>query len=262
MKFATILSAGLLSFAKLIAADSEEFYLLTIRSGSVLQYASVVNEDGTLYFGSGTTLQGVITDAGLLKTVNDTFISVETDGSLSVGDESSATSGFSIVNGYLSYDGSDGFYGVPQGSEYLVSVVSSDSALGVGISARSSSGSVVPDFSGSSSSSSSGSNITSIVSTGSSSLANTTSIEPSTAFSSSTVTKAPITNSTSTVFSSSETTVLSTLTTCTGASCNTTSTSNSTSNSTSSSTSSSANGADKLGVGIGAGVLAAVALLV
>ena len=149
MKFSTTVSIALLALAKLIVADSESFGLVVIRSGSPLQYAGVYSEDGKLYFGSsGNGLSAVVTDAGKLKLSDDTYAVVSSDGSVVQGSESDATSGFSVSNGYLAYNGVDGFNAISSGSTYIVSTKSSGSNdLGVAIRATSSSGSTIPDFS-------------------------------------------------------------------------------------------------------------------
>ena len=129
--------------------QSESFGLVVIRSGSPLQYAGVYSEDGKLYFGSsGNGLSAVVTDAGKLKLSDDTYAVVSSDGSVVQGSESDATSGFSVSNGYLAYNGVDGFNAISSGSTYIVSTKSSGSNdLGVAIRATSSSGSTIPDFS-------------------------------------------------------------------------------------------------------------------
>lgn len=149
MKFSTTFSIALLALAKLIVADSESFGLVVIRSGSPLQYAGVYSEDGKLYFGSnGNGLSAVVTDAGKLKLSDDTYAVVSSDGSVVQGSESDATSGFSVSNGYLAYNGVDGFNAISSGSTYIVSTKSSGSNdLGVAVRATSSSGSTIPDFS-------------------------------------------------------------------------------------------------------------------
>lgn len=157
MRFSTAFSVALLSFAKLIVADSEQFGLVTIRSGSALQYAGVYSKDGALYFGSGDSLSGVITDDGKLKFTDNTYAVVGDDGYLTASsDESTASTGFSIKSGYLAYADKNGFYGVLEDSSYKVATKSESSdSLPVAISARGSDGQVVPDFSADGSSSSS-----------------------------------------------------------------------------------------------------------
>ncbi|QEU61967.1 Cwp1 [Kluyveromyces lactis] len=157
MRFSTVFSVALLSLAKLIVADSEQFGLVTIRSGSALQYAGVYNKDGALYFGSGDSLSGVITDDGKLKFTDNTYAVVGDDGYLTASsDESTASTGFSIKSGYLAYADKNGFYGVLEDSSYKVATKSESSdSLPVAISARGSDGQTVPDFSADGSSSSS-----------------------------------------------------------------------------------------------------------
>lgn len=227
MKFTSAFSIALLSLAKLALADSETFGLLTIKSGSNLQYASVFLQDGKLHFGSETTLSGVITDDGKLKFADGTFAIINKDSTISVGDESQGSAGFSIESGYLAHEGTNGFYALQDGSSYLVTVESGNGATGVGISARSTNGDVVPDF--------------------------PTADDNTTTNNGTTTTEAPFTNTTT--LTDSQTT-LSTLTSCSDNACNYTSTTESRSFFTE-------NGANHFGsAGVGAGLLAAAALLI
>ena len=181
MKFSTTVSIALLALAKLIVADSESFGLVVIRSGSPLQYAGVYSEDGKLYFGSnGNGLSAVVTGAGKLKLSDNTYAVVSSDGSVVQGSESDATSGFSVSNGYLAYNGVDGFNAISSGSTYIVSTKSSGSNdLGVAIRATSSSGSTIPDFSPEDSSSTSASASASASTSASASASATTTVAPS-----------------------------------------------------------------------------------
>lgn len=158
MKISKNIAFVLLALSKLIVADSETFGLLTIRSGSDLQYASVYSNDGKLMLGSSSdSLSGTVTDAGKLKLSDDTYAVVDSDGSLIEGSESDASSGFSIEDGYLAYNNVDGFQAIQNGSSYVFSTSSVDGSTGVAIKAVSSGGSSVPDFSPSSTSESSSS---------------------------------------------------------------------------------------------------------
>ncbi|AJS53409.1 Cwp1p [Saccharomyces cerevisiae YJM1450] len=156
MKFSTALSVALFALAKMVIADSEEFGLVSIRSGSDLQYLSVYSDNGTLKLGSGSgSFEATITDDGKLKFDDDKYAVVNEDGSFKEGSESDAATGFSIKDGHLNYKSSSGFYAIKDGSSYIFSSKQSDDATGVAIRPTSKSGSVAADFSPSDSSSSS-----------------------------------------------------------------------------------------------------------
>ena len=111
MKFSTALSVALFALAKMVIADSEEFGLVSIRSGSDLQYLSVYSDNGTLKLGSGSgSFEATITDDGKLKFDDDKYAVVNEDGSFKEGSESDAATGFSIKDGHLNYKSSSGFY--------------------------------------------------------------------------------------------------------------------------------------------------------
>ncbi|CAD6633114.1 XXYS1_4_G0006630.mRNA.1.CDS.1 [Saccharomyces cerevisiae] len=156
MKFSTALSVALFALAKMVIADSEEFGLVSIRSGSDLQYLSVYSDNGTLKLGSGSgSFEATITDDGKLKFDDDKYAVVNEDGSFKEGSESDAATGFSIKDGHLNYKSSSGFYAIKDGSSYIFSSKQSDDATGIAIRPTSKSGSVATDFSPSDSSSSS-----------------------------------------------------------------------------------------------------------
>lgn len=179
MKFTSAFTVTLLALAKLIVADSESFGLVSIRSGSNLQYASVYVNNDKLYVGSSSdALSAVVTDAGKLKfNGNDsTFAVVNSDGTISEGSEADATDKFSIKDGHLVYNNVDGFYAIPDGSSYIFSTQSGDNSVGIAIRATASSGQTVPDFSPSGSDSSSSSEASS--STSSEVSSGTTTVAP------------------------------------------------------------------------------------
>lgn len=184
MKFTTAFTAALLACAKLIAADSEKFGFLVIRSGSSLQYASAYAEDSKLYLGSSSSsLSAVITDDGKLKLSDGTYAVVGSDGAVTEGSESEASDKFSVSDGYLVYDGKNGFVAVPSGSSYLLTTESTDSSsIGVAIRPTAeNSGSAIPDFSPSGSGSSSSASQTTLESSSAaatSQAANTTTAAP------------------------------------------------------------------------------------
>ncbi|CAI4034669.1 hypothetical protein SMKI_11G1180 [Saccharomyces mikatae IFO 1815] len=158
MKFSTALSVALFALAKVIVADSEEFGLVSIRSGSDLQYLGVYSDNGTLKLGSSSnSLDATITDDGKLKFNDDKYAVVNEDGSFKEGSESDAAIGFSIKDGHLNYKSSSGFYAIKKDSSYIFSSKQSDDATGIAIRPTSNTGSVAPDFTPNDSASSSSS---------------------------------------------------------------------------------------------------------
>lgn len=148
MRYTATCTLTLSALLKLITAKSEEFGLVAIRSGSALQYAGVYAKNGTLYFGyqGNSSLSAVVTDCGLLQLSDDSFATVSNTGILDEGDQYNASSGFSIMGGHLIYNGMDGFYAIPEETNYLVSVDGTDSAIGVAIRAQGTSGQPVADY--------------------------------------------------------------------------------------------------------------------
>jgi len=144
-----------LALVQKVLADSQSFGIISIHSGSALQYASLFSKDGTLVLGSN---QGqftmIVTDDSKLKLSDNTFAVVQTDGTIKEGSESDATTGFAITQGRLTLDGSSGFYGIEGTGSYTLSTKSADGATGVAlrtVDTTSPTGAVVSDFAGSSS---------------------------------------------------------------------------------------------------------------
>lgn len=123
-------AAALLGSLSAVKADSEEFGLISIRSGSALQYASVLintdNESDGYYpinVGSDSDMnwEYVITDEGHLV-ANDTYywaIIPNSDGQYgATKDSSKAVNGFSIADGNLASSKDYSFEAVPDGSSW------------------------------------------------------------------------------------------------------------------------------------------------
>lgn len=148
MRYTATCTLTLSAILKLISAKSEEFGLVAIRSGSALQYAGVYAKNGTLYFGyqGNSSLSAVVTDCGLLQLSDNSFATVSNGGILNEGDQFNASSGFSIAGGHLIYNGLDGFYAIPEDTNYLVSVEGTGNAIGVAIRAQGTSGQPVADY--------------------------------------------------------------------------------------------------------------------
>lgn len=83
MQFTTLALTALASVQSAFAiSGSQEFGLLSIASGSDLQYASIVAKGNDLYFGSGSdALTANVTDCGFLQFKDGSYAYVESDGS-------------------------------------------------------------------------------------------------------------------------------------------------------------------------------------
>lgn len=112
---------ALTSLALFALADSVEFGLITIRSGSAYQYSSVFPKDGELYVGSSdVSYKYVVTDAGELKVVNDgSFATVTSNGHIEIGSDAGSTK-FFVKDGYLQYDTTSTGFSVEDSSRQLL----------------------------------------------------------------------------------------------------------------------------------------------
>ncbi|AQZ09830.1 (ZYRO0G19734g) [Zygosaccharomyces parabailii] len=146
MHFFTILALFLAS--RPVLADSEKFDLLTIRSGSPLQYASVYSMRGCLYLGHGNaTLSAVVTDCGFLRFDNGKYAVISRRGLIKEGTKQDATGTFAIRNGHLTIFNSETFQAIPKGENFLFSTKATSKSLSVVIRAQSiSKGYAVPNF--------------------------------------------------------------------------------------------------------------------
>lgn len=154
MKLSSIISASILAFSSLVNADSEDFGLIAIRSGSDLQYAGIFSQNGTLYFGhvGNSSLSGRINDCGQLVLADNSSVVINNDGSLEESDDlKKATDGFAIQDGHLLYkQDNDEFFAVPQAHDSSIYLVSTkrngNESLSVVIRAQGYSGDVAHDF--------------------------------------------------------------------------------------------------------------------
>ncbi|AQZ16226.1 (ZYRO0G19734g) [Zygosaccharomyces parabailii] len=146
MHFFTMLVLFLAS--RPISADSEKFDLLTIRSGSPLQYASVYSMRGCLYLGHGNvTLSAIVTDCGLLRFDNGKYAVISSRGLIKEGTKQEATGTFSIRHGHLTVFNSETFQAIPKGEKFLFSTKATSKSLSVVIRAQSIfKGYAVPNF--------------------------------------------------------------------------------------------------------------------
>ncbi|KAG0665798.1 hypothetical protein C6P45_000338 [Maudiozyma exigua] len=159
MQFSKLTSIALLALIQKVLADSQSFGVISIHSGSALQYASLYAKDGTLVLGSyQDPFTMVVTDDSKLKFSDNKYAVVQTDGTIKEGSETDASTGFAISEGRLTYGGSSGFYGIEGQGAYTLSTKTADGATGVAlrtVDTTSSTGAVVADFSGNASGSSS-----------------------------------------------------------------------------------------------------------
>ena len=158
MQFSKLTSIALLALIQKVLADSQTFGIISIHSGSALQYASLYAKDGTLVLGSNQNqFTMVVTDDSKLKFGDNQYAVVQTDGTIKEGSEADASTGFAIAKGRLTYGGSDGFYGIEGTGAYTLSTKTADGATGVAlrtVDTTSPTGAVVNDFAGASSGSS------------------------------------------------------------------------------------------------------------
>lgn len=180
----TLISLG---FASLVAADSEAFGLLIIRSGAPLQNSAVGVKDG-LFKVSSPSPSVTVTDDGKLKTESGEYAVVDpTTFKVTSGDESKASGCFAVQKGYLVYNGHGAFSFTEQDNQM---VIKSGEDYTYSISAFGKTGKV-PDFAPakcSGSSGPSGANNSTISASGSSSFGNSTSTAVNTNSSSTAVT--------------------------------------------------------------------------
>lgn len=154
MQFTSTFAAAIFALANLVAADSETFGLLSIHSGAgahmlVLQDSG----NGLILSSSSTSFSATVTDAGKLKFTNGKYAVVGSDGAVTDGSESDASTGFGVSSGRLVYNGSSGFYAIADGDNYKLSTKESGDATGIALSARTTTGGTAADFSASGASS-------------------------------------------------------------------------------------------------------------
>ncbi len=150
MQFTKTAVAAFIALINLVAADSEEFGLLSIHSASgahmlVLQDTG----NGLILSSSSTSFSGTVTDAGKLKFTNGKYAVVGTDGSVTDGAEADATTGFGLASGRLTLNGNTGFYAIADGNDYKLSTKQSGDATSIVLSARTTTGGTAADFSAS-----------------------------------------------------------------------------------------------------------------
>ncbi|AGO10478.1 AaceriABR026Cp [[Ashbya] aceris (nom. inval.)] len=150
MKFVSSILLGAAALANVVLADSEEFFFLGLRSATKFHFSSIQAKDGALKVGGeGDALSAVITDSGKLKLSDGKYAVVTDDGPVVEGAEDTASTGFAIANGYLTYAGSTAFIPVANGDSYDLSVKPSsaaDIAIGIRAQSKATPGAVAADF--------------------------------------------------------------------------------------------------------------------
>ncbi|AGO12827.1 AaceriACR273Wp [[Ashbya] aceris (nom. inval.)] len=148
MKFLSSVFLGAAALANMVLADSEEFYLLGLRSASQFQFSSIHAENGSLkVVGKPDGLSAVVTDDGKLKLSDGSYAVVTAEGPVVEGAEDKASTGFSVADGFLKYAGNQAFIPVSNGDSFDLSVRPTDaSQLAISIRAQAKNGGVAADF--------------------------------------------------------------------------------------------------------------------
>ena len=124
MKLTSSIVSLLSLLSSTVLADSQTFGLVDRNQNSVLHGNSVGTSNGYVTFFQGeNTLVAQITDDGKLMFNNTLYAVHQTDGTFQTGSESSGTTGFSIANQYLAFEGNTLFYGVSLNSTSVLSTV-------------------------------------------------------------------------------------------------------------------------------------------
>ncbi|KAL6947173.1 hypothetical protein ACO0QE_002046 [Hanseniaspora vineae] len=207
MKYTTVALTSLIALTKFALADSQSFGLVSIRSGSSLQYSSVFPSDGVLVVGSnsGSSTSAVVTDEGYLQYDDGSYVGLSSEGQYtSTTDKSQAVTGWSIEDGELKFDGEQSFTAVSTSGTYeLYNHSTSSEALGIAIVPFTKTGGRASDFAPSDSSASTSASTSASASEQSSTTVSSTAEETTTASSSAT-TLAPETSATSAVVAISQ----------------------------------------------------------
>lgn len=132
MKFNSSLFVSLVTLAKMVVADSDNFSLMSTSNVGSKETIFLIDDKAGLVLttgGNSLTETAVVTDAGNLKFSDGKYAVVKSDGSVTDGDSSAAASGFAIANGLLTYNGSSDFYAMANGGNYTLSTKESDGAV-------------------------------------------------------------------------------------------------------------------------------------
>ncbi|CAL9728530.1 cell wall protein Cwp1p [Monosporozyma unispora] len=139
MKFTTALSLPLLALANIVVADSENFNLMVLQpnSDNSMSFLQDVNSVLNLTDGYSPKASTVVTDAGALKFSSGKYAVVGSDGKISLGDSSVASTGFAIDGGRLTYKTHIDFFRVTNSdSSVIIYTNRVDGADGITFSPR------------------------------------------------------------------------------------------------------------------------------
>lgn len=132
MKASTTLSLLTLTA---IASAAKSFNLVTIRSGSNLQYASVYNKDGNVLLGSGDSLEFVLNDDGsLIDKASGKQISANDQKYIVEGSQKDTN--FAIKDNHLAYGGKEVFVACPSADNTYQLALSGFCKQPVGVALR------------------------------------------------------------------------------------------------------------------------------
>ncbi|AEY95791.1 FACR273Wp [Eremothecium gossypii FDAG1] len=147
MKFLSTVFLGAAALANMALADSEQFYLLCIKSASQFHYSSIHPVNGQLkVIGKPDGLSAVVTDDRKLKFSDGTYAVVTQKGPVVEGSKDNASTGFFVADGHLKYADLS-FMPAPNGDSFDLAVTpSTDSRVVLAIRATNNSGGVIPDF--------------------------------------------------------------------------------------------------------------------
>lgn len=172
MKLTSSIVSLLSLLSSTVLADSQTFGLVDRNQNSVLHGNSVGTSNGYVTFFQGeNTLVAQITDDGKLMFNNTLYAVHQTDGTFQTGSETSGTTGFSIANQYLAFEGNTLFYGVSLNSTSVLSTVNGRNGSTVVLTPISTEGNPLVNFTPGSNSTSTN---TTTLSTGNSTSTNST----------------------------------------------------------------------------------------
>lgn len=154
MHTTSVFSVGLIALvAQLAVADSGEFSMVAIASGSKIQYDTARVANGAIVLGDSTSAspeaRAVVTDAGLLRIDNSSYAQLDSSKAWKLTtDPAQATRGFSLKGSRVLIGLNSGFYATPAGpeGEYAVSSASSAGAIQFVFRATDASGYSMPNF--------------------------------------------------------------------------------------------------------------------
>ncbi|CCK69667.1 Cwp1p KNAG_0C05690 [Huiozyma naganishii CBS 8797] len=146
MKF-TSAFATIFALAQLVLADSAEFGMMSIHSGSPVHMLFFKDDNGLVLGSGGSSLSTTITDDGKLKLSNGKFVVVGSDGKFTEGAEADGSKGFAIVDSRVTYNGASSFYAAPaDGSNYSVYAKDVSGSTDIVFNARGTTGAAITSY--------------------------------------------------------------------------------------------------------------------